>query len=74
MSELSEKLSKIILDGRQAEIALEKLKTLETAENEDATIADLKAAAAIADDEGDFQTSSVIKQRWIELLRKGRAL
>ncbi len=71
MSELREKLSKIILDGRQAEIALEKLGTLEKAEAEDATIDDLRQAVAIAESEGDFQTASRLKDKWIGLLRGG---
>ncbi len=71
MSELSEKLSKIILDGRQAEIALEKLETLEKAEAEDATISDLRQAVAVAEGELDFQTACRLKDRWIDLLRGG---
>ncbi len=71
MSELREKLSKIILDGRQAEIALDKLETLEKAESEDATMDDLRQAVEIAESEGDFQTSSILKDKWIGLLRRG---
>ena len=71
MTDLREKLTAIVESGKQAEIALEKLETLDTAESEDATVADLKAAVAVAEAEGDLETASILKQRWIGLLRGG---
>ena len=73
MSDLSlrEKFEAVIQKGREAEIALGKLSTLEVAESTEASIADLRAAVEIAEAEGDFQTSSKLKERWIGLLRGG---
>ena len=71
MRDLREKLTKIVEDGRQAEIALEKLETLEAAESTEASIADLKAAVEVAEAEGDFGTSSILKEKWMQLLQRG---
>ena len=70
--DLREKLTGIVESGKEAERALEKLATLETAENEDATVADLKAAVAVAEAEGDLDTARVLKGRWADLLRRFR--
>ena len=70
--DLREKLTAIVESGKEAERALEKLATLETAENEDATVADLKAAVAVAEAEGDLDTARVLKGRWADLLRRFR--
>ena len=71
MSDLREKLNKIVEDGKRAEIAIEKLDLIDKAESEDASIADLKAAVAVAEAEGDLETASILKQRWVGLLRGG---
>ncbi len=72
MPDLREKLTAIIESGKQAERALEKLSVLETAESKDATVADFKAAAAVAEAEGDLETARVLKNRWAALLRSFR--
>ena len=69
--DLREKLNKIVESGKEAERALEKLETLEAAESEDASIADLKAAVAVAEGEADFETACRLKDRWIQLRREG---
>ena len=73
MSDLSlrEKLDAVVQEGKEAEVALEKLGMLEAAESEDATVADLKAAVAVAEGEADFETACRLKDRWIFLLRGG---
>ncbi len=68
--DLREKLTAIVESGKEAERALEKLETLETAESEDATVADFKAAVAVAEAEGDLETARVLKNRWADLLRR----
>ena len=68
---LREKLEAVIRKGQEAETALSQLELLSVAEGAEATVADLKAAVEIAEAEGDFQTSSKLKERWIGLLRGG---
>ena len=71
MTDLREKLTAIVESGKQAELALEKLETLEKAEGEEASLGDIKAATAIAESEADFETACRLKDRWIELLKRG---
>ena len=73
MSDLSlrEKLDTVVQRGKEAEVALEKLSVLETADSAEASIADLKAAVAVAEGESDFETACRLKDRWIFLLRGG---
>ena len=68
---LREKLEEVAQKGREAEIALSKLELLSVAEGEEATIADLKAAVAVAEGEADFETACRLKDRWIQLRREG---
>lgn len=69
--DLREKLEAVAQKGREAEIALEKLSTLEVAESTEASIADLKAAVEVAEGEGDFAASGVLKEKWLQLLKRG---
>lgn len=71
MTDLREKLTAIVESGKQAEIALGKLETLEAAESKEASLGDIKAATAIAEGEADFETACRLKDRWIELLKRG---
>ena len=71
MSDLRERLAEVVQKGREAQDALSKLEALQKAENEDATVDDLRQAVGVAETSGDFETASRLKSRWIDALRKG---
>ena len=68
---LREKLEAVIRKGQEAETALSQLELLSVAEGAEATIADLRAAVAVAEGEKDFVTAGILKEKWIQLLKRG---
>ena len=69
--DLREKLEAVIRKGQEAETALSQLELLSVAEGAEATIADLRAAITAAEAEKDFETSGVLKEKWLQLLKRG---
>jgi len=68
---LRKKLEQLVQDGEEAKRTLGRLEVIDRAASKDASLADIKAAAAACDAEGDFHAASALKGEWIVRLKRG---